>query len=199
MKTVQQDRPEIGAMLPGEPRVVRFLDTVWADRHGPHDDLETPSKADLSLAELGYQRVGALTDDDAAHLRQLRDALRRLAGHYTRDDRERAESPLPLEAAVRTVNRHASRPATGPTVIVDGESTFRTAPVEPPKFAELLTQIAREGIDAMASSAPLSLRACTAPSCVLYYVQDHPRRGWCSPICGNRARAARHYARSKKR
>ena len=34
-----------------------------------------------------------------------------------------------------------------------------------------------------------------APGCVLYFIKDHPRREWCSTACGNRARAARHYAR----
>jgi predicted RNA-binding Zn ribbon-like protein len=185
-------------MLPGEPRIVRFIDTVWADRDGPHDDLDTPQKAHLSLTQLGYD-VAPLTEDEAAQLRQLRDSLRRLAGHCTKDDRPRAESPLTLEAAVQTVNHHAGRPAGGPTIVVDGGSTLGVAPAAQPKLADLLTQVAREGVDAMTPPTPLPLRACLAPSCVLYYVQDHPRRSWCSPICGNRARAARHYARSKKR
>ena len=38
-------------------------------------------------------------------------------------------------------------------------------------------------------------RATHAPGCVLYFVQDHPRREWCSTACGNRARVARHYDR----
>ena len=37
------------------------------------------------------------------------------------------------------------------------------------------------------------VRACEAPSCVLYFVRTHPRQEWCSPSCGNRARVARHY------
>ena len=41
------------------------------------------------------------------------------------------------------------------------------------------------------------LRACLAPGCVLYFVKDHPRREWCGPACGNRARAARHYRRHR--
>ncbi|HEY0690395.1 MAG TPA: CGNR zinc finger domain-containing protein [Kribbella sp.] len=30
-------------------------------------------------------------------------------------------------------------------------------------------------------------------------MKDHPRREWCSTTCGNRARAARHYARRTSR
>lgn len=39
------------------------------------------------------------------------------------------------------------------------------------------------------------LKACLAPGCVLYFMQNHPRREWCSAGCGNRARVARHYRR----
>ncbi|MFH8386379.1 CGNR zinc finger domain-containing protein [Kitasatospora sp. NPDC018058] len=41
------------------------------------------------------------------------------------------------------------------------------------------------------------LRACHGPGCVLFFVKDHPRREWCGPGCGNRARAARHYHRQR--
>jgi hypothetical protein len=43
------------------------------------------------------------------------------------------------------------------------------------------------------------LRACGAPGCVLMFLKDHPRREWCSNACGNRARQARHYDRTRKR
>ena len=44
---------------------------------------------------------------------------------------------------------------------------------------------------------PPQLRACLGPGCVLYFVQQHPRREWCSAGCGNRARVARHYHRHR--
>ena len=113
-------------MLPGEPRIVRFLDTVWADRHGPHDDLDTAVEGGPVAG-----RAGLSSGSDRSLMttqRSCASSATRSAGSPAttpRDDRERAESPLSLEAAVKTVNRHASRPAAGPTVIVDGESTFR--------------------------------------------------------------------------
>ncbi|WP_225853148.1 CGNR zinc finger domain-containing protein [Micromonospora sp. AMSO1212t] len=39
------------------------------------------------------------------------------------------------------------------------------------------------------------LRACPAPRCVRYFLQEHARQQWCKPSCGNRARVARHYQR----
>jgi predicted RNA-binding Zn ribbon-like protein len=41
------------------------------------------------------------------------------------------------------------------------------------------------------------LRACQGPGCVLFFIRDR-RREWCSHGCGNRARAARHYARARQ-
>jgi predicted RNA-binding Zn ribbon-like protein len=189
----------IGDVLPEEPAIVRFLNTIWADRDGAHDDLDSSIKAHLMLTRLGHGNLKSLTTDDAGQLRELRDALRRLTAHCTGDDRQRAESPLTLEASVTIVNRHAGRPIAGPTLVVDGDSTLEVSPAGRPTFEDLLTQVARDGVDAMTPPAPLPLRACRAPSCVLYYMQGHPRRGWCSAACGNRARAARHYARSKNR
>ena len=43
------------------------------------------------------------------------------------------------------------------------------------------------------------IRACGAPGCVLVFLRGHTRREWCSAACGNRARQARHYARSRAR
>jgi predicted RNA-binding Zn ribbon-like protein len=59
-----------------------------------------------------------------------------------------------------------------------------------------LSVIAGLGIDLVAGDET-PLRACYAPGCVLYFVQDHPRREWCSTACGNRVRAARHYRRHR--
>jgi predicted RNA-binding Zn ribbon-like protein len=43
------------------------------------------------------------------------------------------------------------------------------------------------------------LRACRAPGCVLMFLKGHPRREWCCNACGNRARQARHYDRTRRR
>jgi predicted RNA-binding Zn ribbon-like protein len=63
-----------------------------------------------------------------------------------------------------------------------------------PPYA-LVSQIAEEAVSLFADPRQPHLRACLAPSCVLYFTKTHPRREWCSPACGNRARVARHYRR----
>jgi predicted RNA-binding Zn ribbon-like protein len=41
------------------------------------------------------------------------------------------------------------------------------------------------------------LHRCSAPGCVLAFLGADPRRRWCSDACGNRARQARHYRRTR--
>jgi predicted RNA-binding Zn ribbon-like protein len=47
---------------------------------------------------------------------------------------------------------------------------------------------------------PTRVRACAHPDCVLHFYDTSPKRSrrWCSMAgCGNRAKAARHYAKAR--
>ncbi|SIR98395.1 CGNR zinc finger domain-containing protein [Micromonospora avicenniae] len=59
----------------------------------------------------------------------------------------------------------------------------------------LVAGLARAAAEFVTGPARERLRACPAPRCVRYFVQEHPRQAWCKPSCGNRARVARHYQR----
>jgi predicted RNA-binding Zn ribbon-like protein len=61
----------------------------------------------------------------------------------------------------------------------------------------VLAAFATDAIDLLTGPHRQDLRACGAPGCVLLFLKDHPRREWCSAACGNRARQARHYARTR--
>jgi len=63
----------------------------------------------------------------------------------------------------------------------------------------LLAAFAADAIELVTGRRRVALRACGAPGCVLMFVKQHPRREWCSAACGNRARQARHYARTRER
>jgi predicted RNA-binding Zn ribbon-like protein len=63
----------------------------------------------------------------------------------------------------------------------------------------VLGAFAVDAIDLLTGAHRRDLRACGAPGCVLLFLKDHPRREWCSATCGNRARQARHYARTRGR
>jgi predicted RNA-binding Zn ribbon-like protein len=185
-------------MLPDEPVPVRLINTIWADASGVHDHLGSPSDVDAWLDAAGLDRLGAAAGaGDLAAARGLRDAARTLAAQATGDSREAAAAGGTVRAALAVVNAAAAeRPAPG-LELRDGRlQVTARARVSPIRAA--LAQVAGTAVDLLGHDAG-SLRACHAPGCVLYFVRTHPRREWCSVACGNRARAARHYDKSRKR
>jgi len=181
----------VATVSPDEPAAVRFMNTVWADRAGVHDALADRDDLVTVLDALGSPSEVEVTEPDLRRARRLRDALRRIAASETDDDRPRALTDLSLAAALDEVNQSlGDRPSgrlehTGAGWRWDtGTSTVRHA----------LAELAREG-SLLFAQPDHPVRACRAPGCVLYFIQQHGRREWCSPECGNRARAARHYAR----
>jgi predicted RNA-binding Zn ribbon-like protein len=65
------------------------------------------------------------------------------------------------------------------------------------EFDTALGAFAIDAIDLLSGPHRGDLRACGAPGCFLLFLKDHPRREWCCAACGNRARQARHYARTR--
>jgi predicted RNA-binding Zn ribbon-like protein len=176
-------------LTPDEPRPVQLMNTVSANRSQLRDDLTT---------------IGGLRDflglpagqDDLKAFRELRQALRDLAGVLTEDTREIAKD-RDLERAVAGVNRAVRTARHWPQLLVrDGELLHHNESEGSPAL-QALASIAAEAIELFTGEDRELLRACYAPGCVLYFVKDHPRREWCSPSCGNRVRAARHYRRNR--
>jgi len=161
---------------------VELMNTIWADRDGVHDALDDTPEGATGRPEL----------------RCLRDALRRLAADATDDDRPAGQSPVAaVAAAVDEVNRAAAAAPRWKVLLHDGDGwDRRVASAHDPAAAELAT-IAEQAIDLFGGPGRADLRACHAPGCVLYFVKEHPRREWCSAACGNRARVARHYRRTR--
>jgi predicted RNA-binding Zn ribbon-like protein len=186
-------------LAPGEPLPVRLMNTIWADRHGVHDALTTRGALSewFRVVGLSTEQI-AVTEADLSTGRRLRDALRRLAALLTEDRRPAAAVTGDLGAAVRQVNAVASAAPGHRLRLGDGVLVRDTAPSGRSARAALAA-VATEAIDLLTGPDAQLLRACCAPGCVLYFVKDHPRREWCSIACGNRARAARHYARRTAR
>ena len=185
-------------VLANEPVPIRLMNTIWADRHGVHDALTSASDLADWLYEIGaYDTVPRVTQLDLAQARDLRDALRRLAALRTGDTRPAASSATEdPAAAVETVNQVAAA-LVPPRLELKGDGLeVGGSPWGHPVTASL-ADIAIEAMAVLTGAAVPPLRACLAPGCVLYFVQDHPRREWCSNACGNRARAARHYERHR--
>ncbi|NGN91340.1 CGNR zinc finger domain-containing protein [Nocardioides sp. KC13] len=187
---------EVPVLYPAQPRAVRLMNTIWADRRGVHDSLETVAHLEAWAEDAGFGRHEDLNEHDLARARALRDALRRLAADVTADDRPHSVSEgLSTETALAVLNefvshcapalRHGAQGVLEREWLTDGSGLQRE-----------LNLVALEGSEVLAEPAPHELRACGGPGCVLYFVRDHPRREWCSAGCGNRARVARHYRRN---
>jgi predicted RNA-binding Zn ribbon-like protein len=208
---------DVLAPLLGEPLPVELMNTVWADRDRVHDALADPAealawlRAAATRTELPAGDISAPTRAAEARtligdLRDLRDALRRLAADVTDDprpDRRPVSRPaadraavVSRAAAVSTINRVAAVAPAWPELSwpADGPAT-RQVRTRSPATQALLSLIASQAVALFTAAGQPPLRACLAPGCVLFFVQHHPRREWCSSGCGNRARVARHYRR----
>jgi predicted RNA-binding Zn ribbon-like protein len=191
----------LAVVLPGEPVPVRLMNTIWADRLGVHDVLTTVGNLRAWLAAIHPNEDEPDPDlGDLERFRVLRDALRRLAALLAGDTRPAAASATTgIGQAVADVNDAAAQAPAWPQLAYrDGGLHLATAGRATPA-RRALSSIAHQAILLLTGEDRVKLRACYAPGCVLYFVQDHPRREWCSTACGNRARAARHYERHHKK
>jgi predicted RNA-binding Zn ribbon-like protein len=187
-------------MLPGEPVPVRLMNTIWADRRGVHDALVDVYDLRSWLAAVGESPTyppagGRLSQADVDAFRALRDALRALAAVVTEDTRAATITGVDVEKAVANVNDAVTAGTTWPQLrLRRGRLEQRSAGTATSAMRSL-SAVAAEAIELLTGKDRVRLRACYAPGCVLYFVQKHARREWCSTACGNRERAARHYRR----
>ncbi|WP_190036270.1 CGNR zinc finger domain-containing protein [Streptomyces fructofermentans] len=203
---------ETSAPLLGEPLPVELMNTVWADREGVHDALDSPDGARAWLRAVAA-RTGFMAGSDAdvpsagefeepaRRLVGLRDALRRLAAEVTGDTRPtdaHASGAGGLGTAVAELNDVASTvPSWSALAWTAGKTPERRTRTGGTPAAAAVSALAEEAIALFGGEDRLRIRACLAPGCVLYFLKDHTRREWCSTSCGNRARAARHYRRHR--
>ena len=62
---------------------------------------------------------------------------------------------------------------------------------------QILGAIADAAIDLLTGPDRERIKVCPAPSCGMFYLAGKGDQQWCSASCGNRARVARHYLRSR--
>jgi len=185
-----------GAPLLGEPLPLELANATYAVRGVLRDGLTEPAhlgawlrdnRSRLATRLTDAQLLGC-TDDDLAAARDLRDSVRALASAAVRGTRPAPTVVSVLNASVRAAARWR-------------ELTWRSEPVasersDAPPVRQALGEIAAHAVDLFGGPDRLELRACLAPGCVLYFLRQHARREFCSTTCGNRVRAARHYARA---
>ncbi|MFJ9814657.1 CGNR zinc finger domain-containing protein [Streptomyces sp. NPDC101151] len=179
MSTSRDPRP-----LTGEPLALDLLNTRW-NREGVTQDLlaDTGGLA-VWLASNGLDAAHPAGADALRHLLLAREALQ------TTVDGSLAQG-APLVDAVLAHGRIRAR------LTEEGAA-------EEPEFADPSwgpAWLAARNYLELLAQAPDRIRSCAHDTCVLHFF-DTSRNGtrrWCSmAACGNRAKASRHYARSKE-
>ena len=154
------------------------------------DQLGTPAAANEWLVERGLAPVDAgMREMCAAQLRSLREQVRSLF-----DSRVAALPALP--AALTAVNDALTRVPTAPLLQWDEkDGPYRAATHPTTEIVDhALATLAADAADLLTSADVERLTACGSAPCNRYLLR-HGRRHWCSTRCGDRARAARAYAR----
>lgn len=154
------------------------------------DLLGTPEATNHWLTERGLAPAGAgVQEMCATQLRSLREHVRALFAAHV------AGFP-PLPAALSAVNDAMSKAPTAALLLWnDKEGPYRAAPCPTNEVLEhALAALAASTADLLTGPHSGCLTACDSTPCNRYLLR-RGRRHWCSTRCGDRARAARAYAR----
>ncbi|WP_017624019.1 CGNR zinc finger domain-containing protein [Nocardiopsis chromatogenes] len=155
------------------------------------DLLGTPGDAARWLVERGLVPADTvLYELCASRMRALREHIRALFA--ARVD----GAPAPAEA-LDAVNAALTKVPSAALLAWDSERGLHRSAAHPIDQAvdHALAALADNAAELLTSPEAERLAACGSPPCDRYLVRTHPRRHWCSTRCGDRARAARAYAR----
>ncbi|MFC9330014.1 CGNR zinc finger domain-containing protein [Kitasatospora sp. NPDC057015] len=187
------------APLPAAPGAadhpaLALVNTRTARPTGPVDDLADPAAAREWLTTAGLlPSPAALTPAGIERLRSLRECVRALLGarlhHETPDPAALAEVNAVLGATPFGGRLHWEDADAGPRL--------ESLPAAATPLDAALALLARDAAELLDGPQAASVAACGAPDCIRFYLRTHAARQWCSQRCGDRVRAARHYARTR--
>lgn len=180
-------------LAPGENRSVALaLVNSYSIRPGANPDAIPDTEAlQKWLITHGLSIDGrAVTESDVEAVHVLRDHIRALFVAL-----ESSTPPAPI--ALQILNSFSTASPGAPVLEIEDArlaSSWRST-LEGPSVA--LAAIARDAITIAVSSTAERLHTCKAGDCIRMFLPDRASRRWCSAACGDRVRAARHYARSR--
>jgi predicted RNA-binding Zn ribbon-like protein len=182
--------------LRNEPLALELHNTLYASGGKSADGLATGASAQAWLDALSHRLPPGGSGRLPTHVElvDLREPVR-AALHAVLEGETPSRSSLELinRASAGAPHSPAARWRRGgpPVAEIHLHGASRTEVV--------LAGFAASAIELLTGPDREAMRACGAPGCVLLFLKDHPRREWCSAACGNRARQARHYARTRGR
>ncbi|WP_040811193.1 CGNR zinc finger domain-containing protein [Nocardia concava] len=189
-----------------DPLAFRFANTLRATSRGLTDAFGTPESTRdwlvTNAEDIGrYMDLDGYlpTEADRTALVDLRQNVRALFAEYVAPQAPSSADAAvlpPFPEALAAVNR-ASAPAQR---LLEWDSAGPHPEYRMLTAGDLdtvMAGLADATIEFFTSPEAAQIRTCPAPRCVRYFLKSHPRQEWCSVACGNRARAARHYAQHR--
>ncbi|MEV4231828.1 ABATE domain-containing protein [Streptomyces bobili] len=173
-------------------RSLDFADTAATLPAGQsYDLLATPESAMRWLA------AHDLTTPDVKLYDVCAQRMRTLRAHVRALFAARVDATAPPGESLHAVNEALTAVPTAPLLAWDGAGGLRRVQAHPTDRAvnHALATLAADAADLLTGSDAGILAACGSPPCDRFLLRTHGRRHWCSTRCGDRARAARAYAR----
>jgi predicted RNA-binding Zn ribbon-like protein len=154
------------------------------------DLLATPGDAARWLIDRGLAPAGSVLHEVCAgRLRALREQIRDLFAASVHAAEPPAEALAAINSAITRV------PTAAPLRWDPARGLFRATPHPTDQVVDhALGVLAADVADLLTSADAARLTACDSRPCMRYLLRSG-RRHWCSVRCGDRARAARAYAR----
>ncbi|CAL9651391.1 hypothetical protein SUDANB176_06634 [Streptomyces sp. enrichment culture] len=186
--------------LPPAPGADRYRSLDFADTAATlpagqgYDLLGTPESAMRWLA------AHDLTTPDVRLYEVCAQRMRTLRGHVRTLFAARVDGTTPPEESLHAVNEALTAVPTAPLLAWDGAQGLRRVQAHPTDQAvnHALATLAADAADLLTGPDAGLLAACGSTPCDRFLLRTHGRRHWCSTRCGDRARAARAYARRSR-
>ncbi len=124
---------------------------------------------------------------------ELREALARIFLRFTSDT-------MPAESDMRALNLALAETPQRTRVAAEGEGYAWRIAIHSISAAAILAAVLWSAADLLVSANRKRIRHCANDQCLWLFVDDSKNgsRRWCSmQACGNRAKASRHYHRTK--
>jgi predicted RNA-binding Zn ribbon-like protein len=186
---------DVPAPAPGADRhpALDLANTPLALPSGEIDLLATPSDASAWLIGRGLAPPDAVVSELCAE--RLRGLRRHIRGLFSAQVFLSAPDPADLDA----VNVALTRAPSTDVLRWDSSRGLYRAPAHPidQMLERALAVLAADAADLLTGPSASRLAACGSPPCRRFLLRTHAARHWCSVRCGDRARAARAYARRR--
>lgn len=113
----------------------------------------------------------------------------------------KAEGRSLPRGALEALNRELGGAYPPPVLATDGERVVLDWPVDTEALDAMLAPVLRAGVDLLRSEELSRVRVCAADACGWLFLDQSKNRSrqWCDmTVCGNRAKARRHYERTRR-